>query len=462
MKGMKLVFLPILFLSFHGMAQKDSSYYVPDYLEVEEITRDLKIPWDMEWSNDGFIWFTERDGNINRLDPVTGVVENILWVEETFQSPENSGMHAFALHPDFPDVPYVFVHYSYHLYISRIERYTWYADGDSLGDRLQLIKLGANSSHNGSRIVFESDNTFFFALGDAYTRDQFPQDLEANNGKILRLNIDGTFPANNPLDSSAIWSFGHRNPQGLCLGPTGLLYNSEHGPEANDEVNLIQKFNNYGWPHVQGYCDTEEEKAFCDTVRTTEPMRVWTPTEAVAGMTCYNHDAIPEWKNCLLLTTLKDEQLKVLPLSDDGREITNEANIFCKQFGRLRDVLVAPDGSVYLCTTNREITGWGKAQPNDDKIIRIYNPAKHAPLLKSRPLALDIHLDAIVHSDSVYVKCYGAGTFMKVMNESGQVIIEQEIDEVGFSLKSEDLGPGSYIILFERDGESMTKRVVLY
>lgn len=454
--------LAALSFSLIALTQKDSAYYVPEYLEVEEVCHDLKVPWDMSWSETGDIWFTERDGNINRLDPVTGIVDQIHWVEETFQSPENSGLHSIALHPDFPETPYVFVHYTFHKFISRIERFTWFADGDSLGDRLELLELGANSSHNGSRIVFDSDETFFICVGDAYTRLAFPQDLTAKNGKVLRLNIDGSFPKDNPMEDSPVWSYGHRNPQGMCFGPHGLLYSSEHGATTNDELNLIEKFANYGWPGVEGYCDTEEERAFCDSAKTIDPIWAWTPTEAVAGLDYYDHSAIPAWQNCLLMGVLKEERLKVIPLTDDGKEVMGEYNAFWKQFGRLRDVLVAPDGSVYLCTSNKEITGWGKVKENDDKILRVYNPQVHAALVTERDLEVDFRAEPALSSDSIEVKCYGSLASLRVLNAQGEEMFSGGLGSPGMHLQKSELGVGRFTLLVTREERHIIKHVVFH
>lgn len=453
-----IVFL-FLSISFCANSQQDSAYYAPDYLEVEEICRDLKVPWDMAMDHESNIWFTERDGGIKRLDPSTGSIKEIHWVEETFQSPENSGMHSMALHPRFPEVPYVFVHYTFHKYLSRIERYEWDLQKDILTNRTEILEVSANSSHNGSRIVFEDDSTFFFSIGDAYTSLAFPQDLESNNGKILRIKIDGTVPPDNPMSESLVWSFGHRNPQGLCFGRNGLLYSSEHGADTDDELNLIRSGLNYGWPGVAGFCDTEKEKAFCDSALSTAPMMVWTPTEGVAGMDYYDHDAIPHWKNCLLLGVLKEERLKVLPLSDEGTRIDLECNVFWRDFGRLRDVLVAPDGSVYLCTTNMELTGWGKVKENDDKIIRIFNPEVHEPMNQGRSLETDFRIYQAKADDPVSIKCYGEDAQIDVY--CGERLIASERTN---SLKVEpaDIGTGILYVIARRGDERLVEKLCLH
>lgn len=451
-------FLFCLF-SLAATSQQDSAYYAPDYLEVEEICRDLKIPWDMVMDVNGNIWFTERDGGINRIDPATGIITEVHWVEETFQSPENSGMHSIALHPRFPKVPYVFVHFTFHKYLSRIERYEWDAKKDELTNRTEILELSANSSHNGSRILFEDDSTFFFSIGDAYTSLAFPQDLGSNNGKILRINIDGSVPSDNPIPGSLVWSYGHRNPQGLCFGKSGQLYSSEHGADTDDELNLILPGKNYGWPGVAGFCDTEEEKAFCDSAKSSPPMIVWTPTEGVAGLDFYDHQAIPEWKNCLLLGVLKEERLKVLPLSNDGSQIDLECNVFWKDFGRIRDVMAAPDGSVYLCTTNMELTGWGKVKENDDKILRIYNPAVHQPMNQGRTLDIDLRVHQVRPGDLLSIKCYGEAAQIDLYLD-GSLIASESTNSL--SVDPALVGHGLLYVIARRGDEAVVEKVCLH
>ena len=142
------------------------------------------------------------------------------------------------------------------------------------------------------------------------------------NGKILRLNLDGSIPANNPTPGSLVYTLGHRNPQGLVRLPSGRIYSSEHGENTDDEINLIEAGRNYGWPNVEGYCSTTERNAFCAANNVREPLAIWTPTLAVAGLAYYDHPAIPEWRGSLLMATLKASKLVQLQLSATGDAMT--------------------------------------------------------------------------------------------------------------------------------------------
>ena len=158
-----------------------------------------------------------------------------------------------------------------------------------------------------------------------------------------------------------MWSSGHRNPQGLIFA-NNKYYSSEHGPAIEDEVNIISKGRNYGWPNVIGPCDGSET-SFCNSNNVAEP--IWSSgnnTIAVCGIDYYNHDRISSWKNSILMTTLKDQSLRQLKLSADGNSVASTSIYYKNEFGRLRDICISPDGKVYLSTSNGN---------NNDKIIEI-------------------------------------------------------------------------------------------
>lgn len=177
------------------------------------------------------------------------------------------------------------------------------------------------------------------------------QNTGSLSGKILRINLDGTLPSDNPLAGSPIWSLGHRNAQGLVFAK-GRLYSAEHGNTTDDEVNIIQKGRNYGWPNVEGYCNNGSEPAFCSSNNVVEPIQAWSPTIAPSGLDYYNSTAIPQWRNSLLLAVLKDSELLQLKLNDAGDRVEAVNTYYKSTYGRLRDVCVAPDGKVYLITSN--------------------------------------------------------------------------------------------------------------
>jgi len=194
------------------------------------------------------------------------------------------------------------------------------------------------------------DLKLFITTGDASDQSR-PQNLNSVNGKILRLNLDGTIPSDNPIPGSPVWSYGHRNAQGLVFA-NHIMYNSEHGPDTDDEINIIEKNRNYGWPNVRGFCDQSGEQNFCSSHNVKEPIKAWTPTAAVCGLDYYNSNLIPQWKNSLLCVALKNARLYQMKLNGSFNAITETNEFFTNVFGRLRDICTAPDGKVYFCTSN--------------------------------------------------------------------------------------------------------------
>jgi glucose/arabinose dehydrogenase len=175
------------------------------------------------------------------------------------------------------------------------------------------------------------------------------------------LNLDGSIPSDNPEAGNPYWSFGHRNAQGLVYA-NNTMYVSEHGPSNDDEINIIEKGRNYGWPNVHGMCDGSSEMSFCSVNNVKEPMRIWSPTAAVCGLDYYNSDKIPEWKNSLLVVALKNARLYQMKLDNTHKQITQTTEFFTNDYGRLRDLCISPSGKVYICTSNGG---------NRDKIIEI-------------------------------------------------------------------------------------------
>jgi aldose sugar dehydrogenase len=360
LKGL-LVFSLASLLTLSACGPEDESQYFPTSVGVETriAAKGLDHPWELVWGPDNWIWFTERDGNIGRLNPETGEVVRLLTISDVLQVQE-SGLLGMVLHPDFPNTPYLYVSYTYDEDAPKghVVRYTF--DGTTLKDPLVLLDgIKANNIHNGSRLTIVGDKLFITA-GDSGNQS-LPQDQNSMNGKIFSINLDCTIPGDNPFPKSPVWSLGHRNPQGLVMASNGIMYSSEHGPNNDDEVNIIEKGRNYGWPTVQGFADGQNEKTFATAHNTLDPIAAWTPTLAVSGMTYYDKDLIPQWKNCLLLMTLKEQQLMVLKLSEDGRSVVSQEKAFDEQFGRLRAVCVSPDGRVFFSTNDQ----------GSDKVIEV-------------------------------------------------------------------------------------------
>jgi glucose/arabinose dehydrogenase len=324
------------------------------------IVSNLNFPWEILWGPDNQIWMTERGGRISRVNPTTGTVTPLLTISEVVSNNEG-GLLGMVLHPAFSTTPQVFVVYDYNSgsnYRGKVVRYTY--NGTTLVNPVTLLdNISASSIHNGSRLVITPDLKLFITTGDA-SNQSLPQNTAAVNGKVLRINLDGSIPSDNPVAGNPYWSFGHRNPQGLVFA-NNKLYSSEHGPNNDDEINIIEKGRNYGWPNVEGFCDNGSEQSFCSANNVRQPLKNWTPTAAVSGLDYYNSDLIPQWKNSLLVAALKNSRLYQMKLDDTFSTITQTNEYFTNDYGRMRDICISPAGKVYICTSNG----------GNDKIIEV-------------------------------------------------------------------------------------------
>jgi aldose sugar dehydrogenase len=327
--------------------EKDDDDPPSDPVELRDsiLVSGLSRPWEIIWGPDDFIWMTQRGGKISRVNPQTGEVKDLFTVPDVNAQGEG-GLLGMALHPNFSATPHVFVAYNYgNPYREKIVRYTY--NGTTLtSPQIIVDSIQAANIHNGCRLLIV-DQKLFITTGDA-NNTALAQNATALNGKVLRVNLDGTTPSDNPTPGSRIWSVGHRNPQGLVFA-NGKLYSSEHGLSDNDEINIIEKGRNYGWPNVRGVCDGGEVN-FCNTNNVREPIQTWTPTIAPSGTDYYDKDQIPQWKNSLLVAILKENRLMQLKLSSDGNAVDSVAEFFAGKYGRMRDVCISPDGKVYICT----------------------------------------------------------------------------------------------------------------
>jgi glucose/arabinose dehydrogenase len=356
----------ILFIIFFAQCKKNNNTNIPPDLPGPVVIKDtailqgLNFPWEILWGPDNFIWMTERGGKISRVNPATGAVSMLHTITEVVSTGEG-GLLGMVLHPNFSTNPHVFVAYNYNSagYKEKIVRFTY--TGSALTNPVTILdNITAASIHNGCRLVITPDLKLLITTGDA-ANTSLPQNTNSVNGKILRLNLDGTIPADNPVADNPYWSFGHRNPQGLVFA-NNILYSSEHGPSTDDEVNIIEKGRNYGWPDVHGFCDAAAEQVFCSANNVKEPIKIWTPTTAACGLEYYNHNLIPQWKNSLLMVALKDARLHQMKLDATFRSITETNEYFTGKYGRMRDLCISPDGKVYICTSNGG---------NNDRIIEI-------------------------------------------------------------------------------------------
>lgn len=362
MKTLDAFIFLLIIIVFAGCKKSDTPDQPPADAELETtiLTDQVTLPWEIIWGPDNMLWITEKGGRISRVNPQNGQISQVFTVPDVKSNGEG-GLLGMVLHPDFNTTPQVFIVYNYDkagTYTEKVVRYN-YSNGSLTNPVILVDNIPAAGIHNGSRLLISADQKLFITTGDA-SNAPMAQNSTSLSGKILRINLDGSIPADNPFTGSPVWTKGHRNSQGLVFA-NGRLYSSEHGANTNDEVNIIEKGRNYGWPNVEGACDESSEQSFCTANQVVAPIYSWTPTIAVCGIEYYNNDLIPQWKNSLIMTTLKDNTLYQLKLNAAGDGVET-VNIFYKgNFGRLRDVCIDPSGQVYMITSN------GSA----DKIIRI-------------------------------------------------------------------------------------------
>ncbi|TKC06767.1 PQQ-dependent sugar dehydrogenase [Pedobacter polaris] len=359
---MKAFLSCIILVLFFASCKKNSDKKDTDdlsdvVLKSRVVVSNLSNPWEIIYGPDNFIWVTEKAGKISRINPENGQTTLLLTIGDVRVNGEG-GLLGMVLHPDFGNSPFVYVVYDYGTsYKAKVVRYS-YNNGSLINPQILIDQIPAASIHNGSRLVINS-NKIYISTGDAADTTT-PQNVNSLSGKILRLNLDGTIPADNPYPNNPLWSYGHRNAQGLVFVGS-KLFSSEHGPDSDDEINIIEKGRNYGWPNIKGFCNETAEQAFCTINNVVEPLIAWTPTIAPSGLTYYNSNYIPQFKNSLLLALLKDSKLMQLKLNESQTKIESTKNFYVNEFGRLRAVCQSPEGKLYICTSNG----------SNDKIIEI-------------------------------------------------------------------------------------------
>ena len=413
----------------------------------------LSQPWEIKFGPDGWLWVTEANSyQLSRVDPSTGNTEMMLDLSSKKNFPNyanpwpQGGLQGFAFHTDFNNNPYIYIAYVYHFdscatgtggcfFKTKIVRYNYDINTKVFSNETIITDLIPGSSdHNGGRLVIGPaggpTNFIFYSVGDMAaghggngSRTHHGQQPDIWEGKVLRFNLvadadtgpNAWIPDDNPFNvgnvQNAVWSLGHRNPQGLVFSPDGTLYEAEHGPYSDDEINIIKRANNYGFPLIVGYADgnydgskaddgsampaitsevanrtaieasytysdpifsmfpatqTEVSTIFNNDVNNTPPYPnyylQW-PTSAPSGIDYYSSNAIPGWQNSLLIASLKLAVVYRLKLAPGGQSVVGDTIPYFRGLGRFRDIAISPDGNkIYV---SADTVGNVKGAPGD-------------------------------------------------------------------------------------------------
>ena len=334
--------------------------------EIDTVAENLRVPWQIVFLPDKSILFSEREGRV-RLIRANKLLAKPVFSFNDIVLRNKSGALGLCLHPEFAKNKQVYLASNYLLdnrMKLRIVRYE--LTNDTLLKPFVILKdIPANQNHTGCRLVFGPDKKLYITTGDA-DQPMLAQDLKAYNGKILRVNDDGSIPGDNPFVNNdtarkEIWSYGHRNPQGIAFQPgTGLLYESEHGPTGGDEINLIKKGANYGWPALHH----DNARAGMES-----PLRQYTPSIGPGETLFYSGTQFPKLSGKLLVACLRGES--ILNLNLVGSKIAGEQVMLKNTYGRIRSLVTGPDGYIYFSTSMHDPGEGRPRDAHDDMILRI-------------------------------------------------------------------------------------------
>ena len=330
---------------------------------VEVVAQNLEIPWAMAFAPDGRMFITERPGRVRVFERGQLVAAPALSLTDVAAVGEG-GLLGIAVHPDFATNHFVFLAYTARLAgggrETRVVRYR--EVGNTLGEPAVLLdRVGAADIHDGARVRFGPDRKLYVTMGDT-AAPPTAQDLGTLTGKILRLNDDGSVPGDNPLPGSPIFSYGHRNPQGIDWNPVnGEPWGSEHGQTGNDEINRLQAGRNYGWPVIEG----DQTRAGMEA-----PILSFSPSIAPSGASFYTGTAIAGFRQNLFVGALAGQHLlRVRFDPNDPNRVAGTERLLAGRFGRIRDVVTGPDGALYFCTSNRD--GRNTPVATDDRLVKL-------------------------------------------------------------------------------------------
>jgi len=327
---------------------------------IETFVEDLDIPWGMAFLPNKDLIVSDRNGNLWQINYNSKIKTKIIGVPD-IRYKGQGGLLDVQVHPDFINNNFIYIGFTSYLKSKKNRTFTSIVRFNLVNNNLIGQKIiykaddifYSNSSiHYGTRIIFDKVGYLYFSIGDRGKRDQ-AQLLNYPNGKIHRLHDDGSIPKDNPFIKNnnaqkSIWTYGNRNPQGLAIHPvSAIIFETEHGPRGGDELNILSSGRNYGWPEItygKNYSGTTITK-YTHKKGMEQPVIHWTPSIAVCGIDFYDGEVFKNWKNNLLVSSLKFENLYRLEIKDNK---VIEQEIIYRAGSRIRDVETGPEGFIYL------------------------------------------------------------------------------------------------------------------
>jgi glucose/arabinose dehydrogenase len=356
-----------------GAGEIETSQSTQSRFKVETVIPNLEIVWSIVWAPDGRMFFTERPGRV-RVFENGKLRPQPLFVVPDVEPRGESGLMGIALHPQFASNHLLYLAYAYNSNGQQVRVARYRETPAGFVDRKVIIEsIPAAQFHAGCRLRFGPDGKLYITTGDATDR-QIAQQLNSLGGKTLRLNDDGSVPNDNPFVGKSgarpeIWTYGNRNGEGIDFQPgTNLLWETEHGPSGfdgpggGDEVNILERGKNYGWPVIHHRATHEGMES---------PILEYTPACAPASGMFYRGSQFPQFKGNFFFGCLRGE--RIIRVVTNGRQVVSQENLLEGKYGRIRDVAEGPEGYIYFSTSNRD--GRGSPASDDDRIMRMM-PAK--------------------------------------------------------------------------------------
>ena len=335
-----------------------------DYTYIA-VASNLYVPWSIVFPTENSMYIAQRSGEI--LYYKNSQPQSNFYKFSEISATNEEGLMGMVLDPDYPNSPYIYTSLAYEENNQMFVKVVRLTDVNNQAKEFKILldKIPAAKFHAGSRLRFGPDQKLYITTGDA-TKKEIAQDLNSLGGKILRMNKDGSIPEDNPFSNSYVYSYGHRNPQGIDFDPiSGVLFSTEHGPSlfdgaaGGDEFNRILPGKDYGWPKVSHTDSTPEA---------IDPLLVFTPAVAPASGVFYTQDKYPSLKNTFLFGGLRGEGIFVIYLDESRQKVKSYEKLNIAE-GRIRDIAVSPDGYIYFSTSNKD----GRGNPTDksDQIFRL-------------------------------------------------------------------------------------------